>query len=86
MKDKLTKNSNTKFDRFCNKMRKFSVACLCLAFISFIPLNQKLDSRSKVIETEIVALQEEQEDMLLAKNTTAKDKKTRSSRIYIFKR
>ena len=85
MKDKLTKNTDTKFDRACNKMRKFSVAVLCLAFISFIPINQKLNSTGKVIETEIVALQEEKEDLLFAKNDTVKGKRERITHIHIAK-
>ena len=77
MKDKLTKTTDTRFDRICNKIRKFSLAFLCLAFISFIPLNQKLNNTEQIIETEIIALKEEKDDLLLAKNNQSKDKRTR---------
>ncbi|MCH5180385.1 MAG: hypothetical protein J1F32_04180 [Erysipelotrichales bacterium] len=85
MKDKLTKNTDTRFDRICNKMRKFSVAFLCLAFISFVPLNQKLNTKERVIETQIVALQEEQDDLLLAKNNIVRDRHNKITHIRILK-
>ena len=66
-------------------MRKFSVTFLCLAFISFIPLNQKLNAKGNVIETEIVALNEEKEDLLLAENVEKNDRKIRTAHIHILK-
>lgn len=73
MKDKLIKTHLTKFDRIVNNMRKFSLTLLLLGFISFIPLNNKLNTSNKVIEAEILALKEEQDDKLAIKEINLKE-------------
>ncbi len=70
MKDKLTKKTDTKFDSFCNKIKKVSLSFLCLSFISFVPINLVLDSREQTIVTEIVALKAEQDELLMAHDTS----------------
>ena len=60
MKNKLTKTKTSKFDKFCKKLRVFSISLVTLSFIAFIPINAKLKANKNVLDAEIMALKEEQ--------------------------
>lgn len=62
MKDKLTKNHLTKFDRLCNKLRNFGFCLIAITTVSFLPLNHKIEQENHIMSVEINALKNENEE------------------------
>lgn len=82
MQNKLTKTKTSKFDKFCKKLRVFSISLVTLSFIAFIPINAKLKANKNVLDAEIMALKEEQNEIIAYKEQTT-DVKTKIAHIKI---